>query len=199
MIAIATGWRERVAIFGRSQQAMAGGVRRILGHLPFTVRELHPDNGSEFFNQHLRRFFGRELVGSQLSRSRPYQQNDNRNVEQKNYSFVRALIGYGRLDIAAQCGRLNAVYEDMWLYYNLFQPVLHRIAKEVVGDQLRRKWDTATSPYQRVRMPTILTTDWQATLDARQQQTNPRQLRQQIQEQLHPLWRLPQVEALAAD
>jgi hypothetical protein len=120
-------------------------------------------------------------------------------VEQKNDAFVRALIGDGRLDTAAQCGRLNAVYEDMWLYYNLFQPVLHRIAKEVVGDKLRRKWDTAATPYQRVRLTNTLTTDWQVTLDARRQQTNPRHLRRQIQDQLHPLWRLPQAEALAAD
>ncbi len=199
MIDIATGWSERVAILGRGQAAMEGGFRRILGRLPFTVRELHPDNGSEFFNQHLLRFFGTELVDSHLSRSRPYHKNDNRNVEQKNYSLVRAMIGYGRLETADQCGQLNTIYEDMWLYYNLFQPVLHLIQKGVIGDKLRRKWDTAATPYQRVRATNILTEDWQATLDARQQQTNPRQLRQQIQDQLHPLWRRPSASVMAAD
>jgi hypothetical protein len=68
MIDIATGWSERVAILGRSQQAMEGGFRRILGRLPCTVRELHPDNGSEFFNQHLLRFFGTELLDSHPTR-----------------------------------------------------------------------------------------------------------------------------------
>ena len=29
--------------------------------------------------------------------SRPYHKNDNRNVEQKNYSLVRAYLGYERL------------------------------------------------------------------------------------------------------
>lgn len=199
MVDIATGWSERVALLGRSQHAMEAGFRRILGRLPFTIRELHPDNGSEFFNHHLVRFFGTELVDSHLSRSRPYQKNDNRNVEQKNYTLVRAAIGYGRLDTADQCAALNVLYEDMWLYYNLFQPVLHLITKEVQANKVRRTWDTASTPYHRVRCTDILSTDWHTTLDARQQQTNPRQLRQQIQDQLHHLWRLPNVSAMAAD
>lgn len=87
----------------------------------------------------------------------------------------------------------------MWLYYNLFQPAPHLIQKEVIGGKLRRKWDTATTPYHRVWATNILTRDWQATPDARQQQTNPRQLRQQIQDQLHPLWRLPSGAVMAAD
>jgi hypothetical protein len=199
MVDIATGWSARVARLGRSQHAMEAGFRRILGRLPFTVRGLHPDNGSEFCNHHLCRFFGEELVDSHLSRSRPYHKNDKRNVEQKNSSLVRATIGYGRLDTAAQCAALNAIYEDRWLYYNLFPPVLQLIAKEVRGGKRRRKWDTATPPYQRVRATNILTNDWQATLDAPQRQTNPRRLRQQIQEELHRLWRLPNAAAMAAD
>ena len=27
---------------------------------------------------------------------------------------------------------MNEVYEQMWVYYNLFQPVLHLVAKEVI-------------------------------------------------------------------
>lgn len=199
LVDVATGWSERVALLGRSQHAMEAAFRRILGRLPFPVRELHPDNGSEFFNQHLMRFFGQELVSSHLSRSRPYHKNDNRFVEQKNYTLVRAAIGYGRLDTVAHCAALNAIYEELWLYYNLFQPVLHLIAKEVTDNKLRRKWDTATTPYQRVRATAHLTAAWQATLDLRQRQTNPRQLRLQIQDHLHELWHLPPASAMVAD
>jgi hypothetical protein len=67
MIDIATGWSERVAVVGRSYAAMAGGFQRMLGRLPFPVRELHPDNGAEFFNHHRLRFFGAELPGRRLS------------------------------------------------------------------------------------------------------------------------------------
>ena len=53
MIDVATGWSERVAVLGRSQRAMEAGFRLILQRLPFPVKQLHPDNGGEFFNQHL--------------------------------------------------------------------------------------------------------------------------------------------------
>ena len=61
-----------------------------------------------------------------LSRSRPYQKNDNRIVEQKNDTLVRQYFGDLRLDSAEQLEEMNALYEQMWLYYNFFQPVLHQ-------------------------------------------------------------------------
>lgn len=98
MMDVTTGWSERVAVLGRSYRVMQAGFERCLTRLPFPVRELHPDNGSEFFNHHLLRFFKEAVQGLQFSRSRPYHKNDNRNVEQKNSSLVRAYLGYDRLD-----------------------------------------------------------------------------------------------------
>jgi hypothetical protein len=103
LVDIATGWSERVAILGRSQMAMVEGFQRVQERLPFGITHLHPDNGSEFFNDHLVRYFGEEATGLQLSRSRPYHKNDNRFVEQKNSTLVRAYVGYDRLDTARQC------------------------------------------------------------------------------------------------
>lgn len=120
MIDVATGWSERVAVLGRSYVVMEDGFRRILSRLPFPILELHPDNGSEFFNHHLLRFWKDIVQGVQLSRSRPYQKNDNRFVEQKNATLVRAYLGYDRLDSAAQTNAINRLYEKMWLYYNFF-------------------------------------------------------------------------------
>ncbi len=80
LIDVATGWSERVAVMGRGQTAMEGGFRRILERIPFPILELHPDNGTEFFNLHLVRFWKDKVTGVQLSRSRPYHKNDNRNA-----------------------------------------------------------------------------------------------------------------------
>ena len=81
LIDVATGWSERVMLLGRGQQAMEQAFTQVLERLPFAVKELHPDNGSEFFNAHLVRFWKEKVTGVKLSRSRPYQKNDNRNVE----------------------------------------------------------------------------------------------------------------------
>ena len=62
LVDIATGWSERVAMLGRSQIAMAAAFRRVQERLPFPITHLHPDNGSEFFNDHLIRYFGEAMT-----------------------------------------------------------------------------------------------------------------------------------------
>ena len=180
LIDVATGWSERVAVLGRSYRAMAAGFEHVLQRLPFAVRELHPDNGPEFLNAHLVRFWGARLPGLTLSRSRPYHKNDNRFVEQKNRSLVRAYFGNARLDTPAQCTALNTLYERMWRYYNLFQPVLHLVEKTASATQVRRRWDTAQTPYERLAAAAVLPASEQAPLDALYQTTNPRALRREL-------------------
>ena len=191
LVDIATGWSERVAVLGRSQEAMVKGFRRVQSRLPFPITHLHPDNGSEFFNDHLIRYFGEEVTGLRLSRSRPYRKNDNRFVEQKNATLVRAYMGYDRLDGGGQCAALNALYDQLWVYYNLFQPVLHLVGKKVVDGKLRRKWDQAQTPYQRLLASRILSPEQEARLAALYAATNPRQLRKVIYQALERLWQRP--------
>lgn len=192
LVDIATGWSERVAVRGRSQEAMVRGFRRVQERLPFAITHLHPDNGSEFFNDHLLRYFGEEITGLRLSRSRPYRKNDNRFVEQKNSSLVRAYVGYERLDNGAQCAALNALYDQFWVYYNLFQPVMHMVGKEVVAGKLHRKWDQAQTPYQRLLACGILSPEQEARLSALYADTNPRQLREDIYQALGRLREHPE-------
>lgn len=192
MVDVATEWSERVAVLGRSQRAMEAAFRRILERLPFPIRQLHPDNGPEFLNGHLIRFFGQEMVGAKLSRSRPYHKNDNRYVEQKNYTLVRAYLGYRRMDSPSQMVALDCLYDRMWLYYNLFQPVLHLTSKEVVaGSRIKRTWDEARTPYQRVLEAGVLSEEQRAVLSALYAGTNPRQLRREIHQTIQSLWDEP--------
>lgn len=189
LIDVATGWSERVAILGRSQLRMEEGFRRVLARLPFPVKELHSDNGSEFLNDHLVRFFGEAITGLQLSRSRPYQKNDNRFVEQKNSTLVRAYLGTARLDTLAQATALNALYDQMWVYYNLFQPVMHLKEKVATGTRLTRRWDTAKTPLARLLATAVLSAEQQVALETQVAVTNPRRLRQRIYSGLRELLR----------
>lgn len=191
LVDVATGWSERVAVFGRSQEQMVAGFRRVQARLPFAITHLHPDNGSEFFNDHLIRYFGEEVTGMRLSRSRPYRKNDNRFVEQKNSTLVRAYLGYGRLDTVRQFDALNALYDQLWVYYNLFQPVLHMVSKEAVDGKLVRRWDSAQTPYQRLLASGILSPEQEARLAALYSETNPRRLREQIYRAVERLWQSP--------
>lgn len=188
MVDVATGWSERVAVLGRGQRAMEAAFRHILERVPFAVQELHPDNGSEFFNYHLVHFWKEKVVGVQLSRSRPYQKNDNRMVEQKNDTLIRQYLGYDRLDTPSQLEAVNALYERMWIYYNLFQPVLHLIKKEVIDGKVKRGWDEAHTPYARLLATGAIPPEQQERLQQLYLQTNPLALRQEIYERLTALW-----------
>jgi len=128
------------------------------------------------------------VSGVTLSRSRPYQKNDNRHVEQKNDTLVRHYFGELRLDTAEQMAAGNVLYERMWLYYNLFQPVMHLSEKIVEGDKVRRKWDEAQTPYQRLLVTGALSQEQQERLQALYEQTNPLLLREEIYMGLAVLW-----------
>jgi len=188
LVDVATGWSERVAVLGRGHKAMEVGFERILQRIPFAIVELHPDNGSEFFNAYLLRFWKEKVVGIHLSRSRPYQKNDNRMVEQKNDTLVRQYFGDLRFDRPEQIAAMNVLYEQMWLYYNLFQPVMHLIEKRAVGDKVRRKWDAAQTPFERWKATGKLSRERQEQLQVLYEKTNPWQLREEIYHGLAQLW-----------
>lgn len=153
-IDVATGWSERAALPGHSYRLIEDAFRPILARIPFTVRELHPDNGSEFFNRHLLRLWGEAIPGLTLSRSRPFRKSDNRFVQQ-NSSLVRSFLGQERLDTVAHTLLRNRICDAMRLYYNLFQPVMHLCAKMIRATEehpahLGRHHDQARPPFDRL-------------------------------------------------
>ncbi len=184
MIDVATGWSERAAVLGRSYLVMADGFRRCQARLPFGVLELHPDNGSEFLNDLLLDFWKKQPHSPDFSRSRPYRKNDNRFVEQKNYSEVRAYFGYNRLETVGHTNRLNSLYDRLWLYTNFFQPVLRLAEKTVTRSgettHLKRRFDQARTPFERLCATGVLEPACRQALEQLRQRTNPRRLRIEI-------------------
>ena len=196
MIDVATGWSERVAVLGRSYLVLSDAFRYIRQRLPFAMLELHSDNGTEFLNQHLLRFWKEEVPEISLTRSRPYQKNDNRFVEQKNDTLVRAYFGHDRLDSVAQVLAMNQIYEQMWLYYNFFQPVMRLADKVVVAEngrptRVKRVFDDARTPFDRLCATDAIPPDQRAILTAWRQEINPRALRREIYAAIQQLFQLP--------
>jgi hypothetical protein len=196
MVDVATGWVEPAAALGRSFRAISHGFRHIEQRLPFRVLEAHPDNGAEFFSHHMARFWPELFPGVDLSRSQPYHKNDNRFVEQKNGNLVRGYIGYDRLDTADQTLALDAILDLLWLYMNLFQPVMRLCGKHVVtekdGSQKTiREYDRARTPLERLAASGVLSPERLRELEELRRRTNPRSLRQQIHEAICALFRMP--------
>jgi hypothetical protein len=196
LVDVATGWSERQAVLGRSYLVMKDAFDHIVQRLPFPIVELHPDNGSEFFNHHLVRYWRELIPDLHLSRSHPWKKNDNRFVEQKNDTLVRAYLGHERLDTVAQTRAVNVLYERMWAYYNFFQPVMHLVDKQVAHDgqgrtHTRRRWDVARTPFERLCETGVVSVAEQARWCAWRDALNPRRLRQEIEDHLAGLFRMP--------
>lgn len=195
MVDVATGWCELAAIYGRSYRVVADGFDFILSRLPFPLVEIHPDNGSEFFSHHLLRFWGKRCAHLTISRSRPYHKNDNRFVEENNHSLVRAYVGHGRFDTQAHLNTLRCLFQKLWLYHNFFQPVLRLRQKVYHNPPLyRRKFDTAQAPYDRLVSTGQLSDTVRAQLDTLRSQTNPLQLRKEIDRLISELISLPTLD-----
>jgi hypothetical protein len=185
MVDVATGWSERVAVFGRSQAQMELAFQRIRARLPIRIIQLHPDNGSEFLNNHIVRCWKEAASGLKLSRSRPYNKNDNRFVEQKNATLVRAYLGNVRLDTRTECVKLNLLYDKMWLYYNFFQPVM-RLEEKVVSSQeggkarIKHRYGQPQTPLERLCLTDGITDQTRERLTALRQSINLRELRREV-------------------
>ena len=198
MVDVRTGWSERAAMLGRSFMVMQDAFQRIQARLPIQVLELHPDNGSEFLNWNMLRFWRAAFPGVQFSRSFPYHKNDNRFVEQKNSSLVRAYLGYDRLDSVAQVNAANQLYDKLWLYNNLFQPVMRLKEKVLVPSvehpdrpHIKRVHDQAKTPFDRLLETGTIVPEYRQALLRLRDQTNPRQLKEEIYTLIDHLFTLP--------
>jgi hypothetical protein len=146
---IHTTWVETAAVLGKSEVRVQEALEELRQRLPFALRGIDSDNGSEFINAHLYRYCQRH--GIQFTRGRPYKKDDNAHIEQKNWTHVRKHMGYLRYDTPAAVAAMNNVYADLRLLQNLFLPSVKLQSKERVGARLRRRYGPPCTPLDRVR------------------------------------------------
>ena len=124
---IHTTWVETRAVLGKGQERVRQALETIAEALPFALRGIDSDNGSEFINDHLYRYCQARAI--QFTRGRPYKKDDNAHIEQKNWTHVRKLVGYDRYDSAAALAALNALYADLRLLQNLWLPSVKLVTR----------------------------------------------------------------------
>jgi hypothetical protein len=123
-------------------------IQEMRDRLPFALRGLDSDNGGEFINHHLKNYCDEQ--GITFTRSRACKKNDNCYVEQKNWSIVRRQVGYARYESQAACQCLNDLYLVVHDYVNFFMPSMKLVEKVRDGARVRKRYDKAQTPYQRV-------------------------------------------------
>ena len=141
-----TTWVETRAVLGKGDVRVQEALETMRQVLPFRLRGIDSDNGSEFINHHLYRYCQRKP--SQFTRGRPYKKDDNAHIEQKNWTHVHKLVGYVRYDSPAA---LEALYADLRLFQNLWLPSVTLVKKTRVGSRRRRQYGPPQTPVDRVR------------------------------------------------
>ena len=182
------GWCESRAILGRGQEGVVKALDAIRCSMPFPLRGIDSDNGSEFINFHLAGYCRTHDI--QFTRGRPYNKDDNAHVEQKNWTHVRRFFGWERYDRPHLIAVMNALYQhELRTMMNLFQPSVKLIERKRVGTRMRRRYDAARTPLDRLlawygdrAQPAEV-----RTLVLNRQRTDPFILDQAIQQQLQRL------------
>lgn len=146
---IHSGWSEAFALMGKGERGVVAGLDAIRRVMPFPLKAIDSDNGSEFINKHLYRYCKEN--GIQFTRGRPYRKNDNAHIEQKNWTHVRKLLGWDRYDTHEQVAAINQLYRGSWrIMMNLFQPCVKLKEKVRVGSRVTRRYDQARTPLDRL-------------------------------------------------
>lgn len=176
---ISSGWSEQAAVWGKGQRNTFQGLMALKQRTPFKWLGLDSDNGSEFINNHLWQYCKKE--GIEFTRSRPNRKNDNAYVEQKNWTHVRKLLGYQRLDSPKQLKALNDLYaNELRLYKNFFCPTMKLIKKERIGSKIVKKREKAKTPYQRLLESDQLPKEAKDQLEEIYDKLNPIELKKNI-------------------
>ena len=186
---IHTTWTESRAVLGRGEEAVQRALNQIAGVLPFRLRGVDSDNGSEFINWHLKKWCEQKQI--QLTRGRPYKKDDNAHVEQKNWTHVRKLLGWERYDTHEAVEVMNDLYgHELRLWLNLFLPSVKLLQKVRVGSKVRRRYEGPRTPFERVQACPEADRERVARLAELRKHLDPFQLARIIERKLERIDRL---------
>lgn len=177
-------WTENRATWNKGAEGVLGQVKDVEANLPFELLGFDVDNGSEFLCFHLWRYLLDRPRPVPLTRSRPYRKNDQAHVEQKNWTHVRQLLGYQRLEQPELVPLINELYRTWGLLHNFFCPNLKLLSKTRKGAKTIRKYSPPQTPYQRLLDSKHLSQEQKQKLQNRGQQLNPLQLKREIEQKL---------------
>nr|WP_232070604.1 transposase family protein [Mycobacterium lacus] len=151
---IATGWTENRSMPDKTAKCVPAALNDIARKMPFPILGVDSDNGSEFINEDLLRWCQDRQIT--FTRARPGNKNDGCHVEQKNWTVVRATVGYHRYDTAAELLPLNEIWQLQSKLTNYFYPQQKPISKVRNGATVPKKHDTtATAFHHAIDHPTM--------------------------------------------
>jgi len=190
---IVSTWTVTRAVWNKGAIGILEQTRDVEKRLPFDIVGFDCDNGSEFLNHHLTQYFLERKQPVGFTRSRPYHKNDNAHVEQKNWTHVRELLGYDRLDNPAMLKELNALYRDWEQLNNFFKPSLKLKSKVRVKSRYKKKYDEPATPFERLKASNALNESKKEILENEYNSLDPFVLSNRIQRRLRKIEKMKKI------
>ncbi len=192
MTDIASHWTEIRAVWHKAAQGVVDGVKDIESAIPFSLLGFDCDNGGEFINKYLIKYFTEDHPQKnilQFTRSREYKKNDNAHVEQRNWSHPRQLFFRERLEHFELVEIMNDIYKNEFSSLrNHFYPTLKVDHKLMIMSRAKRIYGKALTPYERIITSPHLPRELKDALRAKHAALNPIKLKQQLDVKLKKFW-----------
>ena len=185
---ILSGWTEGGAVWNKGAAGVLAATREVEERLPFALLGFDSDNGGEFLNHHLWSYMRERQDAVEFTRSRPYHSDDNAHVEQKNWTWARQLLGYGRLEDPALVALISALYREVWApWQNFFLPCFKLQSKWREGSHWRKRYELPKTAYQRLCAPGMLDLKARRALRDRYESLDPFALKDELETKLEPV------------
>jgi hypothetical protein len=187
---VASTWTETRAVLGKGQRHVVEALDAIRLALPFPLRGLDSDTGSEFINRHCVEWCKEHDL--QFTRSRPYHKNDNAHIEQKNWTHVRKIFGWKRIDSIAAVAAMNMLYaNEIRLLLNYFHTNVQLIEKRRVGSRVQRRYGPPMTPLDRLIAKGLVDEATAAQLLAHRASLDPFALVARVEKQVAMILTMP--------
>lgn len=182
---ILTSWTECRAMWGKSMFGIMNCMADIESSIPFRLKSICTDNGNEFLNHLFVKYLEQRPDKVILKRGRPYRKNDQCYVEQKNFTHVRELFGWDRMDKKELIGVMNDIYKYEWsILQNLFYPSMKLESKLRIGAKVKKRYSDPETAFERVLASPSVAPEIKEKLRQIEQTTNPFELKKMIETKL---------------
>jgi len=182
---ILSGWTEGGAVWNKGATGALAATREVEERLPFGLLGFDSDNGGEFLNHHLWSYMRERKVAVEFTRSRPYHSDDNAHVEQKNWTWARQLLGYGRLEDPQLVEPISTLYREVWApWQNFFLPCLKLERKWREASHWRKRYERPRTAYERLCAPGMLSLKERRELRERYDSLDPFVLKDELEAKL---------------
>jgi hypothetical protein len=177
-------WNEKKIFLNKTKAKIVGAFHDMrTKQFPFPIKSVDFDNGFEFVNWILKGYCDRNSLS--FTRSRSYHKNDQAHIEGKNYQSVRRLTGYDRITDPKLVEMIDDIYQNEHrLLTNFFYTTLKLKEKVRINGKVRKVYEEAKTPYQRLMESDKISKEVKNKLRATYIRLNPAQLQRDLKRKL---------------